>query len=80
MTNKNDALVLHRRTRAPNQASLHCREIELCLADDGRHVMLSRYVELYSDEHAAWCSVRHHRIPLTRMIRWIISNGEVVKV
>ena len=80
MMNRNDALVLHRRTRAPNQVSVHCREIELRLADDGRHVMLSRYVELYSDECAAWCSVRHHRIPLTSMIRWIISNGEGVQV
>ncbi len=59
---------------------MHCREIELRLADDGSHVMLSRYIELYGNEQAAWCSVRHHRIPLTRMIRWIISHGEVVKV
>ena len=79
MMNRNDALVLHRRTRAPNQASLHCREIELRLADDGRHVMLSRYVELYGDEHTVWCSARHHRVPLTRMIRWLISNGEEVQ-
>lgn len=76
MTNKNDALVLHRRTRTPNPTSLHSREIELRLTDDGRHITLSRHVELYGDEHTAWCRVRHHRVPLTSMIRWMISNGE----
>ena len=75
MTNRTDALVLHRRTRIPTPASLHSREIELRLTDDGRHVTLSRYVELYSDQHTAWCSVRHHHVPLTSMIRWMISHG-----
>ncbi len=73
-------MVLHRRTRAPDRTSLHCREIELSLTDDGQHVMLSRYIELYGDEHTAWCSIRHHRVPLTRMIRWMINNGEGIQV
>ncbi|MCI8209424.1 hypothetical protein AUC61_07745 [Pseudomonas sp. S25] len=75
MTNKTEALVLHRRTRNPNPASLHSREIELRVADDGRHVLLSRYVELFSQDDAAWCTVRHHRVPLASMIRWMISHG-----
>jgi hypothetical protein len=78
MTSRNHSLVLHRRVRTPSQDSLHCREIELRLADDGRHLLLSRYVELYGDEQAAWCLVRHHRIPLNRMIRWMIGQGELV--
>lgn len=73
--NRHDALVLHRRTRAPNQASLHSREIELRLSDDGRHIVLSRYLELYSEPHSGWCSARHHRISLARMVRWMISHG-----
>ena len=44
-----------------------------------RRVAMSRYVELYGDEHTVWCSARHHRVPLTRMIRWLISNGEEVQ-
>ena len=76
MTSRNQALVLHRRTRMTNPAALHCREIELSVAEDGCHVTLSRYIELYSDEANGWCSVRHHRIPLASMIRWMISHGE----
>jgi hypothetical protein len=75
MTNRTEALVLHRRTRNPNPASLHSREIELRLTEDGRHVTLSRYVELYGDENNTWCTARHHSVPLKNMIRWIISNG-----
>ncbi|WP_426140995.1 hypothetical protein [Pseudomonas sp. DWP3-1-2] len=52
----------------------------MSLTDDGQHVMLSRYIELYGDEHTAWCSIRHHRVPLTRMIRWMINNGEGIQV
>lgn len=76
MVNRNQALVLHRRTRMASPALLHCREIELAVEQDGRHVTLSRYVELYGDKDSAWCSVQHHRIPLASMIRWMISHGE----
>lgn len=76
MTNSDDVLVLHRRTRTPCPASLHCREIELRLADDGQHIVLNRYVELYRDEHTAWCSVQQHCVPLASLIRWMVSTGE----
>jgi len=68
-------LVLHRRMRAPDPASLHCREIELRLDEDGRHLVLSRYTELYREERTAWCSISHHHIPLVSVIRWMIENG-----
>lgn len=74
--NNPQTLVLHRRTRSPGQASLHCRELELRLSEDGRHILLSRYVELFSNEDSSWSAVRHHRVPLTRMVRWLIDNGE----
>lgn len=74
--NNPQTLVLHRRTRSLGQASLHCRELELSLCDDGRHIMLSRYVELFSNEDSSWSEVRHHRVPLTRMVRWLIDNGD----
>jgi hypothetical protein len=80
MMSDQQALVLHRRTRMTSPVSLHCREIELSVGEDGRHVTLSRYVELYGDESSAWCSVQHHRVPLASMIRWMISHGERTEV
>jgi hypothetical protein len=79
MLNSGAVLVVHRRTRILDPASLHCREIDLRLGDDGRHVTLSRYVEFYSNEHTAWRIVRHHRVALKSMMRWMIANGEDVK-
>lgn len=76
MTNNTNALVLYRRTREPSPTVLHCREIELCLDEDGRHVLLSRFVERYGDEDDAWASTTHHRVPLTQLMRWIISHGK----
>lgn len=76
MTSEKQALVLHRRTRKTSPVSLHCREIELSLDTDGRHLVLSRYLELYGDEHSAWSAAEHHRIPLASLIRWMISHGE----
>lgn len=73
--NKAQAVVLQRITRRPTPATLHSREIELRLTDDGRYVMLSRYLERYGDPETAWCGVRHHRVPVARMIRWMISYG-----
>jgi hypothetical protein len=77
--NSPQTLVLHRRTRSPDQASLHCRELELRLCADGRHIMLSRYVELFSTADTSWSAVHHHRVPLTRMVRWLIDNGDKPK-
>lgn len=76
MASRDQVLVLHRRTRMASPALLHCREIELSVEEDGRHVTLSRYVELYGDEDGARYSVQHHRIPLASMLRWMISHGE----
>lgn len=75
MTNRAPALVLHRKIRRPTAATLHSREIELGLSDDGCYVTLSRHVERYGDPETAWSGVRHHRVPVARMIRWIISQG-----
>lgn len=76
----NAALVLHRRVKALSEQALHCREVELRLAEDGRHVLLSRYVELYRHEHISWCSIQHHQVPLVSIIRWMVDNGERVMV
>ncbi len=75
MTNRAQALVLHRMIRRPTAATLHSREIELGLSDDGRYVTLSRYVERYGNPETAWSGARHHRVPVARMIRWMISHG-----
>jgi hypothetical protein len=69
-------LVLHRRVKTLDQGALHCREVELRLAEDGRHVLLSRYVEWYDPEQAGLCATQHYRVPLASMIRWMIHNGE----
>lgn len=75
MTNKAQALMLHRVIHRPTAATLHSREIELSLSDDGRYVTLSRYVERYGNPETAWSGVRHHRVSVARMIRWMISHG-----
>ncbi|WP_053146823.1 hypothetical protein [Pseudomonas sp. P97.38] len=70
------ALVLHRRMRTLEQGALHCREVELHLAEDGRHVVLSRYVERFSQDNVGWCAVHQHRVALVDMVRWMVENGE----
>ncbi|WP_058546797.1 hypothetical protein [Pseudomonas fluorescens] len=72
----NATLVLQRRIKQIGQDALHCRELELRLTEDGRHVLLSRYLELYCHEKASECSVRHYRVPLASMIRWMVDNAE----
>lgn len=72
-------LVLHRRIRTPDLASLHCRELELRLADDGRHLVLSRYTELYCEDRSIWGTTRDHKVPLVSLIRWVISQGNMSK-
>jgi len=71
-----DVLVLHRRVKALGQGALHCRELELRLAEDGRHVLLSRYLELYRQEQVGECTIEHYRVPLASMIRWMVNNAE----
>jgi hypothetical protein len=70
------ALVLHRRVKTLDQGTLHCREMELRLAEDGRHVLFSRYVEWYDPQQVGQCATQHYRVPLASMIRWMINNGE----
>lgn len=75
MSNNPDTWVLRRTIRSPAPATLHSREVELRMTDDGRYVTLSRYVERYGDPDTAACCVRHHRVPVARMIRWMVSHG-----
>ncbi|WP_413791689.1 MULTISPECIES: hypothetical protein [unclassified Pseudomonas] len=72
----NQALVLHRRIKHLGRETLQCREVELRLTEDGQHVLLSRYVELYRHEKAGECTVRHYRVPLAGMIRWMVDHAE----
>lgn len=68
-------LVLHRRIRAPDSATLHYRELELRLDADGRHLVLSRYTELYGEEQSSWGARRDHKVSLVSLLRWMISQG-----
>jgi hypothetical protein len=77
MTNNPDTWVLRRTIRRPAPATLHSREVELRMTDDGRYVTLSRYVERYGEAGTASCVVRHHRVPVAQMIRWMVSHGVV---
>lgn len=70
-----ERMILHRRMRAPDAQSLHLREFELRLADDGCHLTLCRYAELYSHDQFKWGAITHHRVPLVSVIRWMIDNG-----
>lgn len=72
----NPVLVLHRRVKNLEQGILHCREIELQLTEDGRHLLLSRYLELYSHDQVGSCDIQNYRVPLASMIRWMVSHGE----
>ncbi|MCJ8206957.1 hypothetical protein [Pseudomonas sp. RGM2987] len=72
------ALTLRRRMRTPAPDALHCREVELRLAEDGSHVVLSRYVELYRHEQGSQQTIHHHRVSLAHMIRWMVDHGEQI--
>ncbi|KAB0549913.1 hypothetical protein F7R01_01480 [Pseudomonas argentinensis] len=72
--NAEEVLVLHRRIRTPDLATLHCRELELRLDADGRYLVLSRYAELYSEDRCVWGSSRDHRVSLVRLLRWVVSQ------
>ena len=63
-----DALVLRRSVKALGEDGLQCREVELRLAEDGDHVLLSRYVERYQ-----------HQVSMTHLIRWMMAHGERVR-
>ncbi|MCO8165945.1 hypothetical protein NJC38_27835 [Pseudomonas sp. 21LCFQ010] len=73
----NNVLVLHRRLRAPDIKSLHCRELALHLDEDGRHLVLSRYTELYSDDQSIWGVNHEHKVPLASLLRWMIKQQNV---
>ncbi|MBV4551372.1 hypothetical protein HU742_009525 [Pseudomonas sp. SWRI102] len=75
-----EALVLHRRVKNLGQGALHCHEVELRLAEDGRHVLLSRYVERYRHDQAGLNAVQHYRVPVASVIRWMINHGELGNV
>lgn len=70
----NNLLVLHRRLRAPDGQSLHCRELDLRLDEDGRHLVLSRYTELFSDDQSIWGASHEHKVPLVNLLRWMIKQ------
>lgn len=70
-----DTLTLHRRIRTPDSGSLHCREIDLRVDADGRHLLLNRYTELYCDDRSTWGVSRQHRIPLASLLRWAASQA-----
>jgi len=74
----NDALILRRRLKRLGQGALQCREVELRLAEDGSHVLLSRYVERYCHGQEGGGVSRHHRVSLARLIRWMTEHGEQV--
>jgi hypothetical protein len=73
-----ELLVLHHvHVKACGQA-LYCSDTELRLTDDGDHVVLSHYVELYRADEAGWRSVDHHRVPLSSLLGWLMEHGERV--
>jgi len=75
----NDTLVLRRHTKMLDQGGLQCREVELRLAEDGHHVLLSRYVERYRHEQGGECVIQHHRVSMANLIRWMMEHGERVR-
>lgn len=70
-----DVLVLHRRIRTPDMTTLHCRELQLRLDADGRHLVLSRYVELYGEDQSIWGATRDHKVSVVSLLRWMTSQG-----
>lgn len=74
----NDALVLRRSVKALGQGGLQCREVELRLAEDGSHVLLSRYVERYRHEQGGEWVIQQHQVPMAHLIRWMMAHGERV--
>jgi len=75
MSRTDDALLLYQRIRNPDPLSLHCREVDVRLSEDRRHLVLSRYVELYSGESTQWEMVSQHQVRLTDLLRWVTLHG-----
>lgn len=67
-------LLLHRRIRTPDMTTLHCRELQLRLDADGRHLVLSRYTELYGEDQSIWGATRDHKVSLVSLLRWMVSQ------
>lgn len=78
MSRTDDSLQLYQRIRNPDALSLHCREVYLRLSDDRRHLVLSRYVELYVSECTQWEMISHHQVRLTDLLRWMILHSQRV--
>ncbi|GGK04996.1 hypothetical protein [Pseudomonas matsuisoli] len=68
-------LTLHRRTRAPTPDSLHLRELELHLSEDGRDPVLRRYAERYHEDRVGWKAAHEHRVSLAEVVRWMVDKG-----
>ncbi|WP_070887371.1 hypothetical protein [Pseudomonas argentinensis] len=75
-----DVLVLHRRIRTPDMTTLHCRELELRLDTDGRHLVLSRYTELYCENQSIWGATRDHKVSLVSLLRWMVNQENGAKI
>lgn len=73
-----EVLVLHHARIRPCSHTMYCSDTELHLSEDGHHVLLSRYAELYSHGQVRWRRVCQHRVPLVRLLRWMLENGEPV--
>ncbi|RRV19977.1 hypothetical protein EGJ23_23040 [Pseudomonas sp. o96-267] len=75
MSRTEDSLLLYQRIRNPDSLSLHCREMDVRLSDDQRHLILSRYIELYNGESTQWEIASQHQVRLTDLLRWITLHG-----
>ncbi|WP_263263864.1 hypothetical protein [Pseudomonas sp. RIT-PI-S] len=70
------ALTLRRKLKTLSRTCLHCHEIDLRLAGDGHHVVLSRYVELYSAGGGSAGRIRQHQVSVAALVRWMVKQGE----
>lgn len=72
---ENPAMILEQRLVKRANAALHCRETSLRLSSDRDTLVLSRYIEHYSQEGVQWVE-RTHRVPVSALLKWMITRGE----
>ncbi|WP_437879767.1 hypothetical protein [Pseudomonas sp. LRF_L74] len=74
--NQQHGLLLARLVERWPGAGVDVRETSLALSEDGDSLLLRRYWEHYSAGDRAICLERCHRIPVERLVRWMICQGE----
>lgn len=79
MSADNSPMLLEQHLVKSDTATLQCSETSLCLSDDRDEIVLTRYIEHYSLDDVHWVE-RTHRVPVSALLKWMMSQGEALTV